>query len=112
MKTLDDRTRRVIAARHRDRDWEAEVAALYKSDSLFQSLSLLREGYGELTPFLLPRREGERVRSRADEEREIYDWHETQCRERLALLIEARPEAGRALVAPWEAWWAKLRGDH
>ena len=112
MTTMDPRTRRVIAARHRDRDWQAEVDALTDPDSLFYGLSLLREGYGDLAPFVEPRPEGEpKVRSDAEWRRWEYDYFEATQRERLAILIEARPDAGQALVAPWEAWWAKIRGN-
>ena len=43
---MDPRRRRVVAARERDRDWQAEVDALRDLNSLYYELSLIDEGWG------------------------------------------------------------------
>ncbi len=87
--TMTDRERRVVAARHRERDWDAEVAALWNTDALFYEIALAREGVGT--------------------SEDAHEAFEIAQRERLAILCEARPDAGRALCASWLAWWSDFR---
>ncbi|MBN2801156.1 MAG: hypothetical protein JXX28_18600 [Deltaproteobacteria bacterium] len=108
--TVSDRERRVAAARHRDLDWAAEVAALRDTDPLFYEISLIDEGYGDSTPYLLPADPEARSPRRADQRRAAYDRFEHVQRERLAVLAEARPEQAPSIAEDWASWWQDFRG--
>jgi hypothetical protein len=100
--SMTDRERRVVAARGRDRDWSAEVEALRATKSLDMELAVIYEGYGDLTPYLLP---DERGPSRAEQGAAAYAGFEQEQRERLSVLSEARPEAAVVIAREWESWW-------
>jgi hypothetical protein len=85
---------------------ERRVAALYDLPPLEYGLALAAEGYGDLTPHLLPRDEAPpRVPPR---EQAIRDF-EALRREEIALLEEVAPQAFAGVREAWEAWWAETR---
>lgn len=107
MLTKEERAAAAAAAQaeRAERAWQADVAALYDTDSLFYALCLIDEGYGEMTPHLLPLEETQVVRTRAEQRRAEMEDFARDRRARLARLIERRPEEGRAAAEAWEAWW-------
>ncbi len=101
----EDRERRVKAARSWDRAWRAEVEALRETDPLFYEISIINEGYGDATPFLVPLEPDAKPLTRAQQRAKAYADFEQEQRERLAVLAEARPDEAAKVAEEWEAWW-------
>ena len=101
----ENRERRVKAARGWDAAWRKEVEALRETDSLFYEISLINEGYGDDTPFLLPLEPDEKPLTRAQQRAKAYADFEQEQRERLSVLSEARPDEAVKVAKDWEAWW-------
>ena len=102
------REQRVTYARKWDRAWHEEVEALRATDSLYYELSLINEGYGDSTPYLLPLKPGEKPRTRAERRAALYANFEREQRERLSVLTEARPEAAVTICEEWNTWWQRF----
>ena len=89
--------------------WQRYEAAVFDLDSYFMAECVITEGWQEMTPYLLPPKAGDP--SQRDLLIELLDHHERDVRPVLDLMVQARPEAGAALVTKWEAWWQEFRGQ-
>jgi len=86
--------------------FQRRIAALYDLEPLHYALALAREGYGELTPYLLPL---EPDTPRVDEREAAIRRFEEERREEIAALEASAPKATVGVREAWEAWWRRER---
>lgn len=90
--------------RRRDPVWMVHVREMFEERSTFLALALEREGYGEMTPFLMPSEGGSVGPTRAEREQAIRADAEATRRSELAALCRTYPGEAAALTEVFEAW--------
>lgn len=84
---------------------EPRVAALYDLYQLKYAIALAKEGYGDYTPFLLPREKGKPVRKPLAE---AFQSFEELQRKEIDEMEALEPRASVGVREAWEAWWGEI----
>jgi hypothetical protein len=81
-----------------------KVRALFEERSTYLALAAESEGYGELTPYLLPSEGGPVGPTLAEREQAILASAEATSRAEFAALCETYPNEAAALTEVFEVW--------